>query len=148
MQIREGMFEMSKPNLRVNGHNYENFVNATEPFDEILDRRIKGMDAERLKSETETAERRKKRPAEIYQLEDDLEERKTWAMWLPEGEDEDTGPKKKAEDIPPPPRHAEVVETFKTLASNLAELASSAPAQLARAQRAKAVQEEINNMGP
>jgi hypothetical protein len=83
-----------------------------------------------------------------------------------------SGPKKKAEDIPPPPRHAEVVETFNTLASNLAELASvstyvwpchgvhgsqfcvttdplqSAPAQLARAQRAKAVQEEINNMGP
>jgi hypothetical protein len=35
-----------------------------------------------------------------------------------------SGPKKKAEDIPPPPRHAEVVETFNTLASNLAELAS------------------------
>jgi hypothetical protein len=64
---------------------------ATEPFDEILDRRIKGMDAERLKWETETAERRKKRPAEIHQLEDNLEERNTWAMWLPEGEDEDTG---------------------------------------------------------
>jgi hypothetical protein len=28
---------------------------------------------------------------EIHQLEDDIEERSTWAMWLPEGEDEDTG---------------------------------------------------------
>jgi hypothetical protein len=64
---------------------------ATEPFDEILDRRVKAMDDERLKWETDVADRRKKRPVEIHQLEDDIEERSTWAMWLPEGEDEDTG---------------------------------------------------------
>ncbi|KAK4685525.1 hypothetical protein P7C73_g4624, partial [Tremellales sp. Uapishka_1] len=143
------MFELSHSNLRVNGHNYENFVDATEPFDEILDRRIWALDTERLQWVLTVADRRTKVPGDIHRLEENLEDRREAAEWLP---DEDKGVQglgpqgRKAADIPPPPRHTETVETFKTVVSNLSELIAAAPAQVTRATRAQTVREEINNL--
>lgn len=69
--------------------------------------------------------------------------------------------KSKAADIPPPPRHEETIETFNNVVENLTELTTvrgcrqaqlgadshqSVPAQLARAQRARTVREEIAKM--
>lgn len=69
----------------------------------------------------------------------------------------------KEKDIPKPDRYQDTVDTFTTVASNLSELAEVslnesaclswringqiAPAELARAQRAHTVREEIASMG-
>ncbi len=93
---------MTNPNLCVNGHNYEDFVQgmllqttklilATEPFDEILDRRIKALDTERVSWDATVAERRKRVPMDIHGLEADLENRRSQAEWLEEGDDDETG---------------------------------------------------------
>ncbi|ORY33421.1 hypothetical protein BCR39DRAFT_519931 [Naematelia encephala] len=147
-KIREEMFRLSVPNLRVNGHNYEDFVDATEPFDEMLDRKIKGLDTERVAWGMSVAARRKRTPADIYRLEANLEERREMAEWLPEGEDDEGEQQKRAVDIPKPPRHQETIETFGEVVSNLSQLASMAPKQLARAQRAQSVREEIASIPP
>ena len=117
---------------------------ATEPFDEFLDRRIWALNSERVGWDAAVADRRKRVPEGIYGLESDLENRRSAAEWMEEGDEEDvvagmctdTGAadayvlvsakkmKPKAEDIPPPPRHRETVETFYTVVANLAELAS------------------------
>jgi len=145
-KIQEEMFKMVNPNLRVNGHNYEDFVDATEPFDEALDRRIYGLHTERLQWNTDIAARRKTVPADVRRLEESLERRKVAMEYDPDLDEEDVVSRPKAEDIPAPPRHAEVKETFATVVSNFSELAATAPAQLKRAQRAQSVREEIANM--
>ena len=61
---------------------------ATEPFDEILDRRIKGLVTERVSWDATVAERRKRVPMDIHGLEADLENRRSRSEWLEEGDDE------------------------------------------------------------
>ncbi|XAO24461.1 hypothetical protein I312_103262 [Cryptococcus bacillisporus CA1280] len=141
IQIQERMFEMSKYNLQVNGQNYEDFVQATEGFDEVLDRKIWGLHTEKVDHETRIAERRKKMPESINRLELDLEMRRTEAEWLPDDLDDEN-----VEQIPKPLRHDEVKETFQTVVSNLSEAVKSAPLQLQRAQRAQTVRDEITSM--
>ncbi|WVQ90976.1 hypothetical protein IAS59_004763 [Cryptococcus gattii] len=141
VQIQERMFEMSKYNLQVNGQNYEDFVQATEGFDEVLDRKIWGLHTEKVDHETRIAERRKKMPESINRLEVDLEMRRTEAEWLPDDLDDEN-----VEAIPKPLRHDEVKETFQTVVSNLSEAVKSAPLQLQRAQRAQTVRDEITSM--
>ncbi|WVO21229.1 uncharacterized protein IAS62_002536 [Cryptococcus decagattii] len=141
IQIQERMFEMSKYNLQVNGQNYEDFVQATEGFDEVLDRKIWGLHTEKVDHETRIAERRKKMPESINRLELDLEMRRTEAEWLPDDLDDEN-----VEQIPKPLRHDEVKETFQTVISNLSEAVKSAPLQLQRAQRAQTVRDEITSM--
>ncbi|WWD19678.1 hypothetical protein CI109_104140 [Kwoniella shandongensis] len=148
-KIRERMFQMSSYNLQVNGQNYEDYVDATEGFDEVLDRKIWGLHHERVDWEARTAEKRKRMPDGIHRLEEDLEMRRTEAEWLPDDELlEDGKGTLKAEEIPAPPRHEEVKQTFQTVISNLAEVAKTAPTQLQRAQRAQTVRDEILDMAP
>ncbi|WVQ84648.1 hypothetical protein IAT38_006803 [Cryptococcus sp. DSM 104549] len=144
-KIRDQMFQMSAYNLQVDGQNYEDFVQATESFDEVLDRKIYGLNAEKVDHETRIAEKRKKMPEGIHLLEEDLEMRRTEAEWLPD-DVEDVEEDTKKPEIPRPPRHEEVKQTFETVASNLADIARTAPAQLQRAQRAQTVRDEIVNM--
>ncbi|EIW71987.1 hypothetical protein TREMEDRAFT_25441 [Tremella mesenterica DSM 1558] len=143
--IQEETFRLARANLRVNGHNYEDFVEATEPFDEVLDRKIKALDVEKVGWDSTIADRRKKTPGLINRLEDNLEQRRTAAEWLPDDEVEDDKTNKVG-DPPKPPRHKETIQTFKTAVTNLSELAITVPSQLARAQRAQAVREEISSM--
>ncbi|RXK36536.1 hypothetical protein M231_06195 [Tremella mesenterica] len=144
-KIQEETFRLARANLRVNGHNYEDFVEATEPFDEVLDRKIKALDVEKVGWDSTIADRRKKTPGLINRLEDNLEQRRTAAEWLPDDEVEDDKTNKVG-DPPKPPRHKETIQTFKTAVTNLSELAITVPSQLARAQRAQAVREEISSM--
>ncbi|WWC91751.1 uncharacterized protein L201_006698 [Kwoniella dendrophila CBS 6074] len=146
-KIRDGMFERSKYNIQVNGQNYENYIEATEGFDETLDRNIWASQQERVKFQTEAAESRKTWPERIYQVEEYLEMRKANAEWLPD-EDVDREQAKTLEEknIPPPERYEEVKETFKVVIDNFSEVAKSAPIQLQRAQRAQTVREEISSL--
>ncbi|WWC64534.1 uncharacterized protein I303_107144 [Kwoniella dejecticola CBS 10117] len=147
-RIRDKMFEMSKYNLQVNGQKYEDFVEATEGFDETLDRTIWGLQTERVDWETRMAQKRKTLPESILSVEEDLQMRRTHNEWYPDEEEEKENEKQLQKEIPPPERHEEVKETFKVVVDNLAEVAKSAPIQLQRAQRAQAVREEISSLPP
>ncbi|OCF61333.1 hypothetical protein L486_00981 [Kwoniella mangroviensis CBS 10435] len=147
-RIQEQMFDMSKYNLQVNGQNYENYVEATEGFDESLDRHIWALQVERTDWESKTAEKRKRWPEMFYSVEEDLEMRRTDVEWLPDENDGKDENKHQPQDLPPPERHEEVKETFKVVVDNLAEVAKSAPIQLQRAQRAQTVREEISSLPP
>ncbi|RSH78215.1 uncharacterized protein EHS24_002676 [Apiotrichum porosum] len=145
--LQARMWEMAKPNLRVNGFNYEDFVETTEPFDEHLDRDIWSVNTERVNWETKVVERRRVKAGEVANLLDDLELRRDAATWAPSAEDleqeKSTARPIRPEDVPPPPRHAEVLETWGKTVANFSNLATIAPEQLARAERVQAVQEEI-----
>lgn len=121
----------------MNGFDYETYVPKTEPFNEALDMQVHSAEAERIQWEATLGELRKGIPAQISRGEAELEEVRTRAEWLPEGEDDEQGRSmvlctgsicanvsvtKRAADIPPPPRHDEVRETFDTVAANIAEL--------------------------
>ncbi|WWC72060.1 uncharacterized protein I206_106020 [Kwoniella pini CBS 10737] len=147
-KIRDKMFEMSKYNIQVNGQKYEDYLEATEGFDETLDRTIWGLQTERVQWETKMADKRKTLPESIFSVEEDLQMRRTHSEWYPDEEDEKEEEQSLQKQIPPPERHEEVKDTFKTVIDNLAEVAKSAPIQLQRAQRAQTVREEISSLPP
>ncbi|OCF44666.1 hypothetical protein I317_01553 [Kwoniella heveanensis CBS 569] len=146
-KVQEKMFERSKYNLQVNGQNYESYVDATEAFDETLDRNIWALQTESVKWKTDMAEKRKQLPQSFFRVEEDLELRRADAEWFPD-DPEDEKDKLKAADIPPPPRHEEVKKTLQTAVENITEVAKSVPVQLQRAQRAQTVREEISSLPP
>ncbi|EJT49945.1 hypothetical protein A1Q1_00958 [Trichosporon asahii var. asahii CBS 2479] len=139
--VRRRMWEMTKPNLRVNGFNYEDFVETTEPFDESLDRQIWALNTERVNWETKVVEKRRIKAGEVANLIDDLELRRDAAIWKPTEEDERQELEAQEADIAKPERHAEVLETFGKVVSNLSELAS-----LSRAERVQVVREELSRL--
>ncbi|WVR07638.1 hypothetical protein IAU60_004680 [Kwoniella sp. DSM 27419] len=141
-KIQDKMFDMSRYNIQVNGQNYEDFVDATEGFDQALDVHLWGIQAERIKLETESAEARKTKPEVFRRVQDHLEHARADAEWLPDdAEAEEAVPR--AADIPPPPRHEEVKQTFQTVVDDLAEVIKNAPHELQRAQRAQTVREQL-----
>jgi len=108
------MWEKTTHNLRINGHDYEDFIqggllgehrrdnlpspacarrtadsSATEPFDEVLDRNIWSMYAERTAWEVEVSGQRKERPRQLREGEIDMEKRRNHAEWLPDGDEEE-----------------------------------------------------------
>ncbi|KAL1412381.1 hypothetical protein Q8F55_000126 [Vanrija albida] len=147
--VRERMWKLTKPNLRVNGFNYEDFVETTEPFNESLDREIWSLNTERVRWESAVADKRRKKADEVANLVEDLEERRDAATWRPNADDlaqlpsEPGKPVVRPEDIPAPPRHGEVKGTFETVSSHFSELTATAPQQLARAERVLVVQQEL-----
>jgi len=111
-------------------------VIATEAFDEVMDRNLKGLRAERLSSEAAVVEARRTLPGSINRASNYIEKLRTAGEWLPadeipEGEwrafgiwgmtDEiDEG---RVKEVPKPERYQETVDTFTTVAANLSELA-------------------------
>ncbi|KAJ9103216.1 hypothetical protein QFC21_002639 [Naganishia friedmannii] len=176
-KIMEETFSLAVPNLQINGHNYEEYLEMTEPFDQALDSKMFGLNAQKVEWATNTAERRKGVPKAIRELERQLEEMRHGMEWYPADEEGDDGPegKKAAEDeveetgqfdvsslskrhflltaecflpsVDPLPRRAEVLETYRSALSNLRVLRESLPVQISRAERAKAVKEELQS-GP
>lgn len=76
---RDTTFDAVKPNLRVNGHNFENYVEeaATEPFDEVLDRSIWALNAERIAWDKTLSDRRRSAPLEIESVVQDMLDKHT-----------------------------------------------------------------------
>jgi hypothetical protein len=82
------MFDLAKPNVRINGQAYETFVEATEPWDEALDHRMWSLATEKDSWMDEVAVLRKTLPQQVQAVDLDLERRRTNMEWLPEGEDD------------------------------------------------------------
>ncbi|EJU05199.1 hypothetical protein DACRYDRAFT_13299 [Dacryopinax primogenitus] len=75
MAWRDRTFEIAKPNLRVNGINYEDHTkeaDETEPFDEALDRQIWANHDEKLIWDKTLADSRRVKPVQIQKLVEDL----------------------------------------------------------------------------
>ncbi|EIN07591.1 hypothetical protein PUNSTDRAFT_69918 [Punctularia strigosozonata HHB-11173 SS5] len=72
------VFMLTEPNVRVNGKNLEDVVEDeedTEPFDEALDRHIWSLADQRMKWQSEIANKRRLIPSQVSQLMSDLSER-------------------------------------------------------------------------
>jgi hypothetical protein len=109
----EETFSLAVPNLQINGHNYEEYLESafptdpltftlrlanqslasivTEPFDQALDAKMFGLNAQKVEWATNTAERRKGVPKAIRELERQLEEMRHGMEWYPADEDGDEG---------------------------------------------------------
>jgi len=75
LQWRDRTFQAAKLNLRVNGQNFEDYLeeeDETEPFDEALDRRIWSLSVEKMQWDKELAERRREVPIQIESLLEDM----------------------------------------------------------------------------
>lgn len=106
----------------------------------MLDRSLKGIHAERVEWESKVVESRRAVPASINRYSNEIQLRTHKGEWMPEDDVQVDGECKplgyncqstlteaaveggKEKDIPKPPRHDEVVDTFGTVASNLSEL--------------------------
>ncbi|KAF8526849.1 hypothetical protein BU17DRAFT_82268 [Hysterangium stoloniferum] len=140
---RDRTFNAAKQNLRVNGHNLEDYVHDeddTEPFDEVLDRRIWSLSTERMTWDKELADRRRTAPAEIQYLVEDLLARERATGHI--------SPVKEASeqldvDQARLPREMEVAEICNQTMSILDNLKSTIPQVLDRTERAHEVAEEI-----
>ena len=77
--------------LLVELHDESLTLSATEPFDEVLDRNIWSMYAERTAWEVEVSGQRKERPRQLREGEIDMEKRRNHAEWLPDGDEEEEG---------------------------------------------------------
>ncbi|KAG8767284.1 hypothetical protein FRC19_001798 [Serendipita sp. 401] len=77
MEWRDRMFALAAPNLRVNGQNFEDYVEQPRyrPFDEALDRTVKALVEQSLVQEQTLAERRRTIPIKVQGLLEDLLER-------------------------------------------------------------------------
>ncbi|CAK9783291.1 hypothetical protein CC85DRAFT_282035 [Cutaneotrichosporon oleaginosum] len=152
--IRDRMWEMAKPNLRVNGFNYEEYVETTEPFDEALDRTLWSLNSERVNWVGKVNNKRRTIPDQTAGVLEDMEVRRDGLTWAPSKEQEaelkqaleDAQKEVRTEDYPPPPRYGEVVDTFHKVIENLSELVETAPKQLERAERVHQVRDEISRL--
>lgn len=76
-QFLETLFDIARPNLRINGRSTEELSEVEEddniePFDEALDRHIWSLSDQRLKWDKDIAGRRRTRPKEIEALMSDI----------------------------------------------------------------------------
>ncbi|GHJ88834.1 hypothetical protein NliqN6_5236 [Naganishia liquefaciens] len=154
-KIMEETFNLAVPNLQINGHNYEEYLEMTEPFDQALDAKMFGLNAQKVEWATNTAERRKGVPKAVRELERQLEEMRHGMEWYPtdEEDDDEDGEKKEKKKketdevyADPLPRRAEVLETYRAAITNMKTLQETLPAQVSRAERAKAVKEQIQSL--
>lgn len=67
----------------------------TEPFDQALDAKMFGLNAQKVEWATNTAERRKGVPKAIRELERQLEEMRHGMEWYPAEEDTEKGEEEK-----------------------------------------------------
>lgn len=70
----------------------------TEPFDQALDAKMFGFNAQKVEWATNTAERRKGVPKAIRELERQLEDMRHGMEWYPAEEDSEEGDKDKKEE--------------------------------------------------
>ncbi len=60
-------------------------------FDEALDRHLWAKEEEKISWELKVSGYRKERPAWLVRLEEDIQRRRAYAEWYPEGDDDETG---------------------------------------------------------
>jgi len=141
------MLEDAKLNLRANGRDveeYEGGVDDTEPYDEVLDRRIWTLSKEKIAWDRTLAERRTVTPREIERLMRDLLKRQREQERAPPKADENAGV-----SWPENPVLASAAQASATQSSSMTlagELQQNLPALLERSERVKTVAREVSRM--
>ncbi|EMD34493.1 hypothetical protein CERSUDRAFT_141028 [Gelatoporia subvermispora B] len=144
-------FEMTRPNVRVNGKNFEELQQneEEEPFDEGFDRHIWALSEQSLKWDKEIAEKRRIKPQEAEKLMKELfADRQALdevlASDLAALEDDID----MAEEDLPESIYESLEQTAQKTYAITEELQQSIPAQAERAERVKVVASEIKSLKP
>ncbi|KIM80935.1 hypothetical protein PILCRDRAFT_9343 [Piloderma croceum F 1598] len=143
----DSLFAIAKPNLRVNGRNFEDLNEndqEIEPFDEALDRHIWSLSDQRLKWDREIARTRTEKPREVETMLRDLFDRQREAQT----QDMVVDNKDKIKDEPLEERLAQVEQVFKKASALSEELNQSIPIQSERSHRVKTVMKEVKALKP
>ncbi|KAF9268259.1 hypothetical protein L218DRAFT_954620 [Marasmius fiardii PR-910] len=140
---------LAHPNLRVNGHNFEDLKDGqpdVEPFDEALDRRIWSLAAHRQGCHKVIAETRRTAPTKISQSVDELyEHERKMERGIPDmlQLDESVG------DISMDDEMDEgQTEGFYKASAMAEELVQTMPSQVERSERLEEVASEIKSLKP
>jgi len=144
----ENVFEMAKPNLRVNGRAFEEIREndeEIEPFDEALDRHIWSLSDQRLKWDREIARTRVERPREVEALLQDLFDRQQEA-----DEQETELAPDDTEDLASPTidRLTHIEQVFQNASTMSEELSQLIPVQTERSKKVKYTAKEIKALRP
>ncbi|KDQ11741.1 hypothetical protein BOTBODRAFT_162571 [Botryobasidium botryosum FD-172 SS1] len=151
LQWRDRTFEIAKQNLRVNGRNFEDYAEEeeeTEPFDEALDRRIWSLSEERIHWDKCLADRRRRTPADVQRLMEDLVKRQQAAEYIPTIEEEPNNVDMSEAIVVSPEQQERTTKTYETLLSSISELNEQIPKLVERADRARKVADEVANLSP
>ncbi|KAI9456222.1 hypothetical protein BJY52DRAFT_567919 [Lactarius psammicola] len=149
-QFIDTTFEKAKPNVRINGKNFEEVKDGddeVEPFDEALDRETWSLYNERLQWDLELATKRRKRPQEVADLLENLFKAQDAVM----GELDE--PAEEEEDhldpsLPDETILAETGDSFSNVAGLSEGLSQTVKTQRDRIGRLKDAEEEVNALKP
>jgi len=148
-QYIDTVFGIAKPNLRVNGRNFEDMDGndeEIEPFDEALDRHIWSLSDQRLKWDREIARTRTEKPREVETLLPDLFDRQREAGM--EEMEEAVDEKDQMESDPLDERLPQIEQVFQKTFALSEELNQSIPVQSERSKRVKTVMKEVKTLKP
>ncbi|KII88816.1 hypothetical protein PLICRDRAFT_639208 [Plicaturopsis crispa FD-325 SS-3] len=143
----EDTFEIARPNLRINGRNFEDFnedEREVEPFDEALDRHIWSLDDQIVRSNKDLADKRRSIPQKVESM---IKETHTMADEAL-ADTEDTAMEDIVEDDPLEAKYPEIEEVLLTIAAQAKELSQVIPLQHERSERVKTVSHEVKALKP
>ncbi|EJD03992.1 uncharacterized protein FOMMEDRAFT_106372 [Fomitiporia mediterranea MF3/22] len=145
IQFLERTYRLAKPNLRINGRNFDEYdgdEQEMDQFDESLDRRVWSLSDQRLKWDLEIATKRRNVPREVENLMLDLFNKQR------EHDDRQLGQQDTEMEVDNDVAGGEegLSDANVKLTEIAEELQQNVPEQLERAQRVKQVDEEIRNL--
>ncbi|KAH7911443.1 hypothetical protein BJ138DRAFT_1085583 [Hygrophoropsis aurantiaca] len=145
-QFLDSISEIARPNLRINGRNYEDLPDDEdefEQFDEALDRHIWSLSDQRLRWDKEVANYRRSRPREIEtMLQQNIALHSAIDSNTPLPQPDDLSSSAAVE------LNLDVAGVFDRSASLASQLLQSISSQHERAGRMKSVTKEVMDMKP
>ncbi|KDQ59385.1 hypothetical protein JAAARDRAFT_32946 [Jaapia argillacea MUCL 33604] len=150
-QFINSTFDIARPNLRVNGRNFEDVdehEEDMEPFDEGLDRRIWSLSDQRLKLDHDIGNKRRSTPKDVEKLMQELlksqrEVDDELAAAIVDANHDELGNADVVDD-----RYPEMESTFRQTSALSEELSQAVPVQQERSKRIKNVDNEIKSLQP
>ncbi|EPS97370.1 hypothetical protein FOMPIDRAFT_1052583 [Fomitopsis schrenkii] len=151
-QFVDRTFEMTRPNIRINGRNFEDMDIAEEdeePFDEGFDRHIWALAHQSLQWDSEIAARRRKHPKEIEAQMEDVFQRQRELDEQAEAEDLKAGGQAytTGHDLPQA-TYKDIHHVAMQVNAISEELRQSVPLQSERSERVQVVAAELKALKP
>ncbi|KAH9914713.1 uncharacterized protein B0H18DRAFT_1044371 [Fomitopsis serialis] len=151
-QFIDRTFDMTRPNIRINGRNFEEMdisEEEEEPFDEGFDRHIWALAHQSLQWDSEIAARRRKHPREIESQMEELFQRQRDLDQEAAAEDlNDDGRKYPTGRDLPPTTYENIQQVAMQVNAISEELKQSVPLQSERSERVQVVAAELKALKP
>ncbi|KAH9951410.1 hypothetical protein B0H21DRAFT_718909 [Amylocystis lapponica] len=144
-------FEMTRPNLRVNGRNFDELDadgQEEEPFDEGFDRHIWALSEQSLRWDNENAEKRREKPAEVENLLKDLLDRRVTLEAEQSALSDDDEPLEAIDDDIPLAAYENIEQVSLQVCAIAEELKQAVPVQAERSERVRTVTAELKALKP